>query len=145
MTDATIMVRIILILILLFFSSMLSVIVGYYNTLLGFDIRAVECVFESVPIIKTSIVLALACPAYLLLSFFASKGNYESYKSGLIGYCMVVSIVIVLVMLPGELSKPDHLQLNCKSMFFVVFASQCAATILLQKAFWVLGGRELHT
>ena len=137
--------RIVLILLVLFLLSMLAVIAGYYNTLVGFDMPAVKWVFEGVPIIRASVVLTLACPVYLLLAFFTSRGNYELYKNELIGYSIVVPMVLVLIILPGETSKPDHLQLNYKSMLFLACASQYVATRFLQKTFWLLGGREMQT
>lgn len=137
--------KIVLTLLMLFLSSLLAIIAGYYNTLVGLDMAAVKWVFEGVPVFRASIVLTLSCPVYLLIAFYFSRGNYEYYKSELIGFSIIIPIILVLVLLPGETSKPDHLQLNYKSMLFLVCASQYLATKFIQDAVWVVGGRKIQT
>ncbi|MGA9260612.1 MAG: hypothetical protein WBV95_01460, partial [Desulfobacterales bacterium] len=56
---------------------------------------------------------------------------------------LFIPILIVLLILPGELEKPAHLQLNLYLLFCISIGSQMFFSHILAKRFWVYGGRDI--
>lgn len=138
------MAKIIQTLILLFGASVIAIVAGHYNSLLGMDWHSVEMVFEHIPVIKTAIILTLACPATLLFAFFTSRGNYSTYEMEGLACSMAVPILIVMLLDPGAEKLPSYLNINGFTLYVLSSASQFFAIKSLSKKFWLLGGREIE-
>jgi hypothetical protein len=129
----------------LFAVSNLAIVAGYYNTSLGISLVAVKWVYESIPVFKASIALTLLLPLNTALAFFTSRGRYEVYTQELIALNIITPILVIFVILPGEIEKPAHLQLNLYALILIALGSQLFFSQLLAKRAWVYGGRNFDT
>jgi len=133
------MIKVILLLFALFVSSAISIVAGYYNTLFGIDITAVEWVFNEIPVISTSLLLVVICPLNFLITFFRSKGNYEKYSKEIISYSVVVPFMVILIMLPSATATPDNLGFNYATMLFIAISAQVLIAKAITKTIWIIG------
>jgi hypothetical protein len=129
----------------LFAVSNLAIVAGYYNTSLGVSLVVVSWVYESIPVFKASIALALLLPLNTALAFFTSRGKYETYAQELIALNLTTPFLVIFVILPGQLEKPAHLQLNLYTLIFIAIGAQLFFSRFLAKRAWVYGGRSLDT
>jgi hypothetical protein len=134
--------KILLIVFLLFLATMLTVFVGYYNTLVGFDLIAIKWVIEEIPIFKASLFLALSCPLYLIVAFYTSKGDFQVFKSETIGLSIITPFIMILLFLPGATDVPDHLGKHIDVLLISNIVIQYFAGKSLLEVVWELGGRE---
>lgn len=129
----------------LFAVSNLAIVAGYYNTSLGISLTGVRWVYESIPVLKASFALSLLLPINTVLAFFTSRGKYEAYTQELIALNVTTPFLVIFFILPGELEKPAHLQLNLYTLIIIAVGGQLFFSRFIANWAWVYGGRNINT
>lgn len=135
------MIRFLAYLLLLFSLSVLAICAGYYSTHFGMRWLAIELIFESVPVIRTSIYLVFAFVLNLLMAFYTSNGRYSGFQSELMALNFTIPPAVAFWHLPGVLDLSEPLGEHYYLMWILIVASQCLVTRLAAESFWRFGGR----
>ena len=107
--------------------------------LLGVSAFPVKMVLREVPVFFSAFVLTLLCPIILLVSFWSARGDAATYRSAVLGWSFIAPMVVVLLLLPGEQTKPEATSLNSSVLLLLVCASQMSAARMLREWFWKNG------
>ena len=129
----------------LFLASNIAIVAGYYNTSLGLSLDAIRWVYEGVPVVLGSFLLTALLPINIVFAFFTSRGNYRMYTSELMTLSFITPFLVILSVLPGELEKPSHLQLNLFVLVVIAVGSHLLFSHMLADRAWQYGGREVST
>ena len=127
----------------LFAASNLAIVAGYYNTSLGISLMGVRWVYESIPVFKASIALTLLLPLNIVVAFFTSRGKYAAYTHELMALNVTTPFLAIFIILPGELEKPAHLQLNLYALIFFSAGALLFFSRFIAKRAWIYGGRNI--
>ena len=138
------MLRVLFVTLMLFVVTVAIILASYLNSLVSVGL-SIEWTFDSVPVILNAVIMSLACPLYILFSFFVSKGNYSSFKNSLIGFIIFTPMVLVLIIFPSALELPEHITCSFNFLLFASVAVHYLAVRFCSDHFWVAGGRVIET
>ena len=126
----------------LFGVSCIGIMIGYYNSILGYDYYPVQSVFKDIPVIQASLTLVLTCPLSLVLAFRTSKGDYDAFTLELYAASCIFAFLACFIFLPGRgaVSIP-HLDENLEIMWAILIPGQMFTCQILRLDFWRMATR----
>lgn len=125
----------------MFVVSNIAIVAGYLNTLVGLDPIAIRWVYESIPVVRTSVLLACLLPANIAGAHFMAKGSFRWFRQGLTLLPLITTPVAIFLLLPGKLATPDHLGYNDGVTLTIVVGAHLAFSHGMARRAWQYGNR----
>jgi hypothetical protein len=127
----------------IFVSSLIAIIVGYYNSIDWFSVQAIVDVFQGIHIVRSSLILTALPFVFVAAAFLLSKGNYVRYIQYIIGNSLIYPYFVIMLILPGAKERPQNLGDHYIAMCFISVLSQYLASKYIAKTLWIAGGRDI--
>ena len=126
----------------LFAVSLAGIVAGYSDLSLLFDAWNWNRVIKEIPVLRAALAVAGGSLVVIFLAFWLCRGDRATYNNAVLGYSYISPFLVVLVLLPGEQSKPGWAPLNMYTMLTVLCLAQVVATLLVRDWFWSRGASE---
>lgn len=129
----------------MFVLSNIAIIAGYLNMLVGLDVISVRWVYESIPVVRTSVLLTCLLPANIAGAYFMAQDSFRKFRQGLALLPLITTPCAIFLLLPGKLATPDHLGYNDGVTLVIAVGAQLAFSHGMARRAWQYGHPPART